>query len=135
MAKKQNPDAIYREQERITADLSAWSITKNGEQVARIIVKYGGRNSPHGLTVHAVRMGNLAGELLAWMDYTSPEQISNTLRDAIRQATKLETIEWLAAIAERYGFKRPCQYCQNGQRTGLPGNACENCMNTGFQQP
>jgi hypothetical protein len=29
------------------------------------------------------------------------------LLDAIRQATKAETIEWLAAIAERYGFKAP----------------------------
>jgi len=29
------------------------------------------------------------------------------LRDAIQQATKPETIEWLAAIAERYGFNRP----------------------------
>ena len=53
MAKKQDPAAIYREQERITADLSAWSITKNGEQVARIVVKYGGRRSPNGLTVRA----------------------------------------------------------------------------------
>lgn len=26
----------------------------------------------------------------------------------------------------------PCQYCQDGQYTGLPGNACENCMNTGM---
>lgn len=27
------------------------------------------------------------------------------VRDAINQATKAETIEWLAAIAERYGFQ------------------------------
>jgi hypothetical protein len=27
----------------------------------------------------------------------------------------------------------PCQYCGPGVRTGLPGNACENCMNTGVQ--
>lgn len=24
-----------------------------------------------------------------------------------------------------------CPYCKDGIRTGLPGNACENCMNTG----
>lgn len=29
----------------------------------------------------------------------------------------------------------PCPYCCNGQRTGLPGNACENCMNTGLADP
>jgi len=27
----------------------------------------------------------------------------------------------------------PCRYCQNGQLTGLPGNACENCMGTGVE--
>lgn len=29
----------------------------------------------------------------------------------------------------------PCPYCSNGARTGLPGNACENCMNTGLKYP
>lgn len=29
------------------------------------------------------------------------------LRDAIAQATKAETITWLASLAERYGFKPP----------------------------
>jgi hypothetical protein len=29
--------------------------------------------------------------------------------------------------------KEPCQYCQN--YTGLPGGACENCMNTGLRYP
>lgn len=29
------------------------------------------------------------------------------LSDAITQAAKAETIEWLASIAERYGFKPP----------------------------
>lgn len=26
----------------------------------------------------------------------------------------------------------PCTYCGDGKYTGLPGNACENCMNTGY---
>ena len=50
----------------------------------------------------------LADALDAWLQYQmqawKPEHI---LRDAIKQATKAETIEWLAAIAERYGFKPP----------------------------
>ena len=25
-----------------------------------------------------------------------------------------------------------CDYCGDGKYTGLPGDACENCMNTGF---
>jgi NAD-dependent dihydropyrimidine dehydrogenase PreA subunit len=28
-----------------------------------------------------------------------------------------------------------CEYCNDGKRTGLPGNACENCMNTGLKYP
>ena len=29
--------------------------------------------------------------------------------------------------------ERPCRYCGPGILTGLPGNACENCMNTGVE--
>lgn len=29
----------------------------------------------------------------------------------------------------------PCEYCGNGKRTGLPGNHCENCMDTGLKFP
>lgn len=52
-----------------------------------------------------------AARLIRWLigdgerpmkDKTNGECI---LIDAINQATKAETIEWLAAIAERYGFK------------------------------
>ena len=53
MANKQEPAKIYREFENVTRDFRAWSITKDGEQVARIVVKYGGRRSPSGLTVRA----------------------------------------------------------------------------------
>lgn len=28
-----------------------------------------------------------------------------------------------------------CDYCSDGKRTGLPGNACENCMNSGLRYP
>lgn len=38
--------------------------------------------------------------------------------------------DWVAA---GYPGLPPCRYCQNGQYTGLPGNACENCMNTGVE--
>ena len=31
--------------------------------------------------------------------------------------------------------QEPCEYCGNGVRTGLSGNACENCMNTGLKYP
>lgn len=31
--------------------------------------------------------------------------------------------------------KEPCRYCLPGMRTGLPSNACENCMNTGLAHP
>lgn len=30
--------------------------------------------------------------------------------------------------------KEPCPYC-TGKFTGLPNNACENCMNTGSKYP
>lgn len=29
----------------------------------------------------------------------------------------------------------PCEYCGPGMIGGLPGNACENCMNTGLKYP
>lgn len=53
MAKKQNPDAIRAEHDRFTADLHAWAVFKGSEHVANITVRYGGRSSPHGLTVRA----------------------------------------------------------------------------------
>jgi hypothetical protein len=28
-----------------------------------------------------------------------------------------------------------CEYCGDGKHTGLPGNACENCINTGYKYP
>lgn len=41
-----------------------------------------------------------------------------------------------AVLAEREACAqvagKPCEYCGNGVRTGLPNNACENCMNSGL---
>jgi hypothetical protein len=28
-----------------------------------------------------------------------------------------------------------CEYCGDGKITGLPGNSCENCMDTGLAHP
>ena len=54
MTKKQNADAIRNEFDKITADLSAWAIIdKQGEAVAKVFIRYGGRSSPNGLTVRA----------------------------------------------------------------------------------
>jgi hypothetical protein len=39
--------------------------------------------------------------------------------------------EHLAALDSRLA----CEYCGPGKRTGLPGNACENCMNAGLKNP
>ena len=36
------------------------------------------------------------------------------------------------AEAARAPLCAPCEYCGPGIYTGLPGNACENCMNTGL---
>lgn len=61
-------------------------------------------------------------------------------------AARLSQLDWsgcslqhqlaVAAAVETLGGgpppRPPCEYCGNGKRTGLPGNACENCMNTGY---
>ena len=39
----------------------------------------------------------------------------------------------LRGLAQRW--QEPCPYCGDGKHTGLPGNACENCMNTGLKYP
>lgn len=42
----------------------------------------------------------------------------------------------LAAIkSHNANVMQPCEFCGDGKRTGLPGNACENCMNTGLKYP
>jgi hypothetical protein len=43
--------------------------------------------------------------------------------------------EKLKAALRSSALPEPCEYCGGGKRTGLPGNACENCMNTGLKYP
>jgi hypothetical protein len=52
-----------------------------------------------------------------------------TLTDAAREAL---IGVWAWQEAER---RDPCPSCSGNKRTGLPGNACENCMNTGLKYP
>ncbi len=50
---------------------------------------------------------------------------------------KTESALWAAdyLMREYDRNKKRCQYCGPGRRTGLPGNACENCMGTGYDDP
>lgn len=58
-------------------------------------------------------------------------------------AQRLSALDWsmtplqnqLAVAAAISSLGGPCTYCGPGMRTGLPGNACENCMNTGLANP
>lgn len=51
--RKQNPDAVRAEHDRITRDLSAWLILKNGEPVAKVTTRYSGRSNPNGVSCTA----------------------------------------------------------------------------------
>lgn len=59
------------------------------------------------------------------------EYMSNEIQYRFRAQARaaLEAVAPMIMEAER------CDYCANGQRTGLPSNACENCMNTGLKYP
>jgi hypothetical protein len=78
----------------------------------------------------------------------SPTAEAYTGRDCLRRVTYvlqnapqfgLEdgfAIYALAALTSpEPGSGEVCPYCSDGKRTGLPGNACENCMNTGLASP
>lgn len=41
--------------------------------------------------------------------------------------------DWLMRQHDRN--RKPCRYCSAGARTGLPGNACSDCMGTGYDDP
>jgi len=58
-------------------------------------------------TTDAHKVQPLADALTAWLDGIDGSHFTASciLRDAIKQATRAETIEWFASIAERYGFK------------------------------
>lgn len=44
--------------------------------------------------------------------------------------TQAEFCRRLTVLRREAGREKPCRYCTGGARTGLPDNACENCMNT-----
>lgn len=44
---------VYKQHEAAFRDVSAWVICKDGERVATVATKVGGRTSPNGLTVYA----------------------------------------------------------------------------------
>lgn len=50
----------------------------------------------------------LAEDFRLWLGRIDNYAAVDVLDDAVRQATDPHTIAWLAAIAERYGFKAPC---------------------------
>lgn len=56
-------------------------------------------------TTDAHKVQPLAYALQGWVICEEPMQAKRILNDAIRQATRAETIEWLASLAARYGFK------------------------------
>lgn len=53
MTRKQDDGAIYRRFEQVTRDLTGYVVLRDGESIAKIVVRYGGRSSPNGLTVRA----------------------------------------------------------------------------------
>lgn len=58
-----------------------------------------------------------------------------------RQATSdygrglADGIAYAVKLLGGYPSNEPCEYCGPGKLSGLPGNACENCMNTGLKYP
>lgn len=78
------------------------------DELERLALVYEAESQPQSDTAYAVDVARPAFEkaerLLAWFDGKAIGCGDLILHDAIRQATKPETVEWLAAIAERYGF-------------------------------
>ena len=65
-------------------------------------------------------------------DATSPASQVGEDHGSFSQEAKIPTEgREVAAV----GPGEPCKYCGPGVRTGLPGNACENCMGTGLALP
>jgi hypothetical protein len=78
---------------------------------------------------------------------TSEERMRAALEDE-RKAIAAKAREWarhypphsdgrntFVLLAEWIDSRAACEYCGPGVYTGLPGNACENCMNTGDRDP
>jgi hypothetical protein len=86
------------------------------------------------------RMGNLIDRLRSplWVHspiaFDSPQLEQEENIAAMNEAAdKLATLAATPAVAPSQ--PELCPYCSDGKRTGLPGNACENCMNTGLKYP
>ena len=68
-------------------------------------------------------------------------QLMSTVNDAAKEFVKPEVSVhkeggcYHIVIQEGAPSQEPCDYCGRGKYTGLPGNACENCMNTGLKYP
>lgn len=56
-----------------------------------------------------IAAGKLATDIAVWFS-GRPDAVSRAaVQDMIESATLPETVEWIAAIAERYGFKREAE--------------------------
>ena len=67
----------------------------------------------------------------------NPQHLSTRERSAGIVALLAEVAAMIQAQiegADDDAMEAPCIYCSDGKRTGLPGNACENCMNTGVDR-
>lgn len=80
-----------------------------------------GWSSRGGGNVH-LEFGSLYHSALELYDRC--RSLSESHDDALFQAVKM-------CLEKTWDYGEPCTYC-NGKFTGLPNNACENCMNTGF---
>lgn len=67
-----------------------------------------------------------------WHDLRQGEVDISELPQAVAVEAAGREGSWPSYVAWPLGAP-PCSYCSAGQRTGLPGNACENCMNTGLE--
>lgn len=73
------------------------------------------------------------GYELVWADETKGGRVVITAGQIRRARAALARTP--AAETDIQERDEPCEYCGDGKLTGLPGNACENCMNTGLKNP
>lgn len=81
------------------------------------------------------------GHLLAFSGTRTYHRMACAIEDAGFEIRDM--LSWLYGsgfpkshnIGKALGADDPCEYCGPGAYTGLPGNACENCQNTGLKYP
>lgn len=95
-------------------DLLEWLLPENGQ--------YG---ECHGKTLDAVIAKGFA-EILSGREHQTP---------FIAKGDSLMYRAVAITDAGRAELNAPCHSCSGEARTGLPGNACESCMNTGMKYP